>query len=181
MKLPQEDLVPMRRTRSMPIRKESSAAAAHFAAEPLMDRVGFLIRRLHQIHVALFVQQADGMDITTIQFTALSVLHQSGEIDQSVLAVQVGMDRTNVSEVVRRLASRGYVKVRINPTHGRRRLIALTPAGLAFLKKADDCARIAQDRTIAPLSPGERRIFADLLRRLVQEQNALGRAPLRLK
>jgi len=170
----------MRPTQPMPISKASSVAA-RFADEPLMDRVGFLIRRLHQIHVALFVQQADGMDITTIQFTALSVLHQLGEIDQSVLAVQVGMDRTNVSEVVRRLASRGYVKVRINPTHGRRRLIAMTPAGLAFLKKADDCARIAHDRTIAPLSPGERRIFGDLLRRLVQEQNALGRAPLRLK
>jgi len=171
----------MRRTQPMPISKESSVAATRFADEALMDRVGFLIRRLHQIHVALFVQQADGMDITTIQFTALSVLYQLGEVDQSVLAVQVGMDRTNISEVIRRLASRGYVKVRINPTHGRRRLIRLTPAGLAFLKKADDCARFAQDRTIAPLSPRERRIFADLLRRLVQQQNALGGAPLRLK
>src|SRR5471032_1100675 len=97
-----------------------------FADTPLTERVGFLIRRLHQIHVALFVQEAAELDITTIQFTALSVLYQRGEIDQSELAMHVGMDRTNVSDVVRRLLERGYMTVRVNPAHGRRRLIGLT-------------------------------------------------------
>jgi len=97
-----------------------------FAESPLVERVGFLIRRLHQIHLALFFQEVGDLDITTIQFTALSVLFQRGEIDQSELAVQVGMDRTNVSDVVRRLLERGYVTVRVNPVHGRRRLIGLT-------------------------------------------------------
>lgn len=83
-----------------------------------MDRVGFLIRRLHQIHGALFTQAAEGVDITTIQFTVLSALHQVKEMDQSELANQVSMDRTNISEVVRRLSARGYVAVRINPEHG---------------------------------------------------------------
>jgi len=38
----------------------------------------------------------------------------------------VGMDRANVSDVVRRLLERGFVAVRVNPAHARRRLIKLT-------------------------------------------------------
>jgi MarR family transcriptional regulator, lower aerobic nicotinate degradation pathway regulator len=157
------------------------AVTSLFADAPLMERFGFLIRRLHQIHVALFMQEAKDLDITTIQFTALSVLHQCGEIDQSELAAQVGMDRTNVSDVVRRLSERGYVTVRVNPAHGRKRLILLTRGGASFLKTADQCALRAQERTVSALAQQDQKVFAGLLRRLVQEQNALGRSPLRLK
>jgi DNA-binding MarR family transcriptional regulator len=157
------------------------AAPYLFADAPLMERFGFLIRRLHQIHVALFMQEAKNLDITTIQFTALSVLHQRGEIDQSELAVHVGMDRANVSDVIRRLSDRGYVTVRVNPTHGRKRLILLTREGSSFLKMADRCALRAQERTVSSLARQDQKVFAALLRRLVKEQNALGRSPLRLK
>src|SRR5258708_12152183 len=108
-----------------------------FADAPLMERFGFLIRRLHQIHIALFMQEAKDLDITTIQFTALSVLHQLGEIDQSELAVHVGMDRANVSDVVRRLSEKGYVTVRVNPAHGLKPLLFLPREGTAFRKEAD--------------------------------------------
>jgi DNA-binding MarR family transcriptional regulator len=152
-----------------------------FADAPLTERFGFLIRRLHQIHIALFMQEVEDLDITTIQFTALSVLYQLGEIDQSELAAHVGMDRANVSDVVRRLTDRGYVTVRVNPAHGRKRLLLLTREGISFLKTADRCALRAQQRTVAALGEGDQKLFAALLRRLVQEQNALGRSRLRLK
>ncbi|WP_213774514.1 MarR family transcriptional regulator [Bradyrhizobium sp. dw_78] len=162
-------------------RTKAQSPAPLFADTPLMERVGFLIRRLHQIHVALFVQEAGDLDITTIQFTALSILYQRGEIDQSELAVQVGMDRTNVSDVVRRLLERGYITVRVNPAHGRRRLIGLTGEGTTVLKMVDRRALCAHERTVAALAESDRKIFAVLLQRLVQEQNVSGRSPLRLK
>jgi MarR family transcriptional regulator, lower aerobic nicotinate degradation pathway regulator len=171
----------------MPKRTSQSATAIRtktpplFADTPLTERVGFLIRRLHQIHVALFVQEVGELDITTIQFTALSMLYQRGEIDQSELAVQIGMDRTNISDVVRRLLERGYVTVRVNPAHGRRRLIGLTAEGVVFLRRADLHASRAHERTVAALAKPDRELFAALLQRLVQEQNALGRSPLHLK
>jgi MarR family transcriptional regulator, lower aerobic nicotinate degradation pathway regulator len=83
--------------------------------------------------------------------------------------------------VVRRLLERGYVTVRVNPVHGRRRLIALTAEGIAFLKMADRCASRAHERTVEALPKSDRELFARLLQRLVQEQNALGRSPLHLK
>jgi MarR family transcriptional regulator, lower aerobic nicotinate degradation pathway regulator len=135
-----------------------------FADAPLMERFGFLIRRLHQIHVALFMQEAKSLDITTIQFTALSVLHQRGEIDQSELAVHVGIDRANVSDVMRRLLNKGYVDVRINPAHGRKRLVQLTAEGASFLKLADQCALRAQERTVSSLTQKDQNVFAALLR-----------------
>jgi MarR family transcriptional regulator, lower aerobic nicotinate degradation pathway regulator len=173
--------MPKKTSLSPAIRAKPRPPAPLFADTPLMDRVGFLIRRLHQIHLALFVQEAGDLDITTIQFTALSVLHQRGEIDQSELAGHVGMDRTNVSDVVRRLLERGYVTVRVNPAHGRRRLIGLTDAGTAFLKMADRCASRTHERTVATLGEADKEAFTALLQRLVQQQNALGRSPLRLK
>jgi MarR family transcriptional regulator, lower aerobic nicotinate degradation pathway regulator len=152
-----------------------------FADEPLMDRVGFLIRRLHQIHVALFMQAAEGADITTIQFTVLSVLHQMKEVDQSELASQVSMDRTNISEVVRRLSARGYIAVRINPEHGRKRRVRLTQAGAAFLKQVDRCAHEANRKTVIGLSAGDRRTLVKILQRLVSKQGAFGQTPVRLR
>src|SRR5260370_30947697 len=116
-----------------------SAVPPLFADAPLMERFGFLIRRLHQIHIALFMQETKDLDITTIQFTALSVLHQLGDIDQSEPAVPVGMDRANLSDVVRRLSERGYITVRVNPAHGRKRLILLTREGTSFLREAAHC------------------------------------------
>src|ERR1700726_2371528 len=166
--------------RTVPCRRKATreklpSSTPLFAETPLTERFGFLIRRLHQIHVALFIQEAGNIDITTIQFTELSILYRRGEIDQNELAVQVGMDRTNVSDVVRRLLERGYVTVRVNPAHGRRRLIGLTAQGIAFLKLADGCASRAHERTVASLAEPDRQVFAALLQRLVQEQNALGR------
>ena len=71
--------------------------------------------------------------------------------------------------------------MRVNPTHGRKRLLLLTREGISFLKTADRCALRAQQRTVAALDERDQKLFAALLRRLVQEQNALGRSPLRLK
>jgi MarR family transcriptional regulator, lower aerobic nicotinate degradation pathway regulator len=177
--LPSPETMPKRTSQSVIATRNKTPAL--FAGTPLMQRVGFLIRRLHQIHVALFVQEVGILDITTIQFTALSMLYQQGEIDQSELATQIGMDRTNISDVVRRLLERGYVTVRINPAHGRRRLIDLTAEGIAFLKRVDQCASRAHARTVAALSGPDRELFAALLQRLVQEENGLGRSPLHLK
>ena len=42
-----------------------------FCDLPLMSRPGFLIRRLHQIHIALFLEECAGVDITPVQYTLL--------------------------------------------------------------------------------------------------------------
>ncbi len=141
----------------------------------MRGKVGFLIRRLHQMHMALFLEETSGLDVTPMQFTALSLLHQRGEFDQSELAVEAGMDRTNVSEVVRRLQARGHVTVRVNPAHGRKRLLALTPQGLEMVRQVDAGARRAHQRMLAGLDVPTRRLFVTLLRQVVEQQEKPGR------
>ncbi|HYB09490.1 MAG TPA: MarR family winged helix-turn-helix transcriptional regulator, partial [Alphaproteobacteria bacterium] len=71
---------------------------------PLWSRPGYLIRRLHQIHQALFLDECRTFRITPIQYGLLTVLSTHPGIDQVTLAAELGIDRTNVADVLARLA-----------------------------------------------------------------------------
>lgn len=53
--------------------------------KPLQQRPGFLIRRLHQIHVALFIEECGSEKITPVQYSILSALDQMGSAEQIAL------------------------------------------------------------------------------------------------
>lgn len=46
--------------------------------DDLWGRPGYLIRRLHQIHVGLFSEACGGLDLTAVQYAMLSVLFSGG-------------------------------------------------------------------------------------------------------
>ena len=46
--------------------------------KPLQERPGFLIRRLHQIHVALFMEECAAESITPVQYSILTALEHMG-------------------------------------------------------------------------------------------------------
>src|SRR5580698_5194406 len=96
---------------------------------PLDRRPGFLIRRLHQIHVALFQKKCADFEITPLQYSLLSALAERGAADQTTLAADVALDRTTTTGALKRLQSRNFI-VRGAP-HGDRRaqLCRLTKAG----------------------------------------------------
>src|SRR5262245_10804198 len=74
---------------------------------PLWARPGYLLRRLHQIHYALFFEECAGFDITPVQYGLLTTLSLNPDLDQNSLARELGIDRTNVADVLSRLARRG--------------------------------------------------------------------------
>lgn len=146
---------------------------------PLWDRPGFLIRRLHQIHVAVFLEEIAEDNITPVQFGLLSVLSDSPGLDQLSLAEELGIDRANVADVLNRLETRGLVK-RVSSTEDKRRkLCTVTPEGLAFVRKHFANMRRAQERMLSPLNAQERVEFMRMIQLLVDANNDLGRAPLR--
>ncbi|MEE9587121.1 MAG: MarR family transcriptional regulator, partial [Hyphomicrobiaceae bacterium] len=69
----------------------------------LWSRPGFLIRRLHQIHIGLFAEECQQFDITPVQYGLLTVLYSGNALDQVTLATEVGIDRTSGADVMRRL------------------------------------------------------------------------------
>ncbi|UTW11287.1 MarR family winged helix-turn-helix transcriptional regulator [Marinobacterium rhizophilum] len=148
---------------------------------PLWRRPGFLIRRAHQIHQALFIEECSEFNLTPIQYGLLTELADNPDIDQISLAREVGIDRTNVADVLRRLENRGLI-VRKTAEHDRRmRLVSLTDEGMRVLKDMFESMRSAQAKLMAPLSASEADSFLELLHRLVMENNHLGRTDFKPK
>src|SRR3954452_25607520 len=77
---------------------------------PLWSRPGYLVRRLHQIHSAIFAEECKAFAITPVQYGVLTALLYHPGIDQASIAAQVGIDRTNAADVIERLAERHLVK-----------------------------------------------------------------------
>src|SRR5262249_12716010 len=57
---------------------------------PLWGRPGYLLRRLHQIHYALFFEECAGFDITPVQYGLLTTLSLNPDLDQNSLARHPG-------------------------------------------------------------------------------------------
>ena len=71
------------------------------------DHVGFLLRRAHQRHVALFLEITGHHGLTPTQFTALFKAVELGRVTQNLLGRLTAMDPATVQGVVRRLTARG--------------------------------------------------------------------------
>lgn len=147
---------------------------------PLLGRPGFLLRRLHQLHCALFLEETRAFGITPVQYSLMTALRESGELDQNSLALQIGLERTSVAEVVPRLQARGLVQRLKDSRDGRVKLVRLTAKGRMLLKKIAPAAQRAHDRTIEKLNMAERELFVLQMVRLVEANNEVGAAPLRL-
>jgi len=143
---------------------------------PLWSRPGYLVRRLHQIHQALFLEECTSFKITPVQYGLLTALSARPGIDQVTLAAELGIDRTNVADVLARLAERGLVRRAVSNRDRRVKLAYLTREGGKLTEKMHDAMHRAQERLVAPLSPTERRQFMSMLTRLVDANNQYGRA-----
>jgi MarR family transcriptional regulator, lower aerobic nicotinate degradation pathway regulator len=138
---------------------------------PLSQRPGFLIRRLHQIHVALFQEACGDFEITPLQYSLLSALAVRGTADQTTLAADIALDRTTTTGALKRLAARRLLERAVDKADRRARLCRLTASGTALLAKIEKSARAAHRRTIAGLSEPEQALFIGMMQRIV-ESNA---------
>lgn len=171
------------RSRTHHPRREAGPADKPPAAEvrlPLWSRPGFLLRRLNQIHYALFLEECSQYAITPVQYGLLTALSVRGRLDQSSLAAELGLDRTNIADVLRRLERRGLVKRTPDPDDKRVRLATLTQRGRDLTAKMFAAMQRSQDRLLSPLTQPERDRFMATLVRLIEVNNAYGRAHLNM-
>ena len=144
------------------------ATSSDDAFWPIEERPGLLIRRLHQIHVALFADHCDGFDITPLQYSLLSALVLRGEADQTTLAAAVALDRTTTTGALMRLEARGLLK-RVTSTADRRaRVCRPTRRGIETLARMEASVRAAHEETLAPLMRAEKRQIVMLMQKLVK-------------
>lgn len=146
---------------------------------PLWSRAGFLIRRLNQIHYALFLEECSEFDLTPIQYGLISELAEHPGIDQITLSQEVGIDRSNTADILRRLEDRGLVKRFPSPEDRRMKLSILTDKGEQMRRDMYACMLRAQVKLLDPLSEVQNREFQRLLSHLVRANNHLGRTLFR--
>jgi DNA-binding MarR family transcriptional regulator len=158
----------------------SDLQAAAPTAWDLASRPGFLIRRLHQIHLAMFAEECAALGITPVQFSILSVAAAQPGLEQARLGYEVGVDRTTLANVVARLESRAMLTRTQGQADRRLKHVTLTKAGFDMLARMAEPARRAHARTIAALPEPEREMFLRALATLVDAGNTYGRAALRL-
>ena len=94
------------------------------------------------------------------------MLEGTTALDQGSLGAQMGIDRTNVADVVARLEKRGLVKRVVNTADRRSKLVSITPAGRKMAKELSMAMVTAQEILIGPLSEKEQATLMKLLQKL---------------
>jgi MarR family transcriptional regulator, lower aerobic nicotinate degradation pathway regulator len=145
----------------------------------LVRRPGFLVRRLHQIFVAMYLQNCERFGTTPAQSSIMQVLDAQPGIDQAALAGEIGLDRTTTSNVLSRLETRGIVTRELDDSDRRTKRTYLTPHGKSLLNEMQQSINAAHSQLLGPLDRAEREQFLALLLRLVQENNDKGRSALK--
>lgn len=136
----------------------------------LDDQVGFLLRRAHQRHTALFHEFMPER-LTPTQFAAMARLHERGALSQNLLGREIALDAATIKGVVDRLGDRGYVRVDPDPDDGRRSLVSLTPAGERLTRECIELARKLSVETLEPVDPDQRDALLALLAQLADGRN----------
>jgi len=134
---------------------------------PLKHRPGFLIRRLHQIHVSLFQKECAAFDITPLQYSLLTALADRGTADQTTLAADVALDRTTTTGALKRLQLRKFIERAILDQDRRAQICRLTKKGRALLQNMERSARIAHLETISDLSKADQKRFIAMMQKIV--------------
>jgi MarR family transcriptional regulator, lower aerobic nicotinate degradation pathway regulator len=145
----------------------------------LLDMPGHLIRRLQQIASALFLEQAKAFDFTPVQYAALVAIKNNPGLDQTTLCNTIALDRSTIGDVVGRLEKRGLISRANGAADRRTKTLRIAAAGSRMIKDIDSAVAETQRLILAPLKPGERLSFMQMLKHLVHLNNEHSRAPLR--
>ncbi|MBP7564421.1 MAG: winged helix-turn-helix transcriptional regulator [Burkholderiaceae bacterium] len=156
------------------------ATAGPTTSSALQQRVGFLLRRLLQIHAAMFAEETAGHDVTPVQFSLLTALNELGEVDQNTLSHAIGLERSSVAEVLPRLEEKGMLSRRRSQDDRRVKLVKLTRKGGQLLLRLAPSVQRSHDRLIEKLSPMQREQLLRQLAQLVAANNDECVVPMRL-
>ena len=129
----------------------------------LSRRPGFLLRRAHQVAVAIFAEEVGPIALTPPQHNVLSAVNAHPGLHQTEVSRLVGYDRATVGAVLAGLEARGLIRRAGSTLDRRLKTLTLTRRGRQLLADSDAAMERINDRIVASLAPRERRIFIDLL------------------
>lgn len=129
----------------------------------LVTNPGHLLRRCQQRAVDLFAEEVGAGGPTPRQFAVLITVHQNEGINQTGLVELSGIDRSTLTEILRRLVGRGLIRRRRTPGDQRVNALFVSPAGRRLLRKTLPAVLRAQKRILEPIPPQRRAGVMDVL------------------
>ena len=100
----------------------------------LYRRPGFIVKRLHQVATAIFLEECGRYNMTPSQYQALCAIREYPGIGQSALGKLTGQDRSTVSLVVQLLFDRGLIGRVVNSSDKRSASLRLAESGVQTLR-----------------------------------------------
>lgn len=167
--------------RRRPLEEDDAGGEALAGASPLDElyaRPGFMLRRAHQISVAMFMEETRGLGVTTSQYGAMFVLSKVEGLDIVGLGRRLGADRSTSALVVSKLEAAGLVEAKTSEMDKRRKVLSLTPAGHEALKALAGPAQAARERLLSAFTAKEAEAFLSLLDKFVAAFNGAIRTPI---
>ncbi|RDK02034.1 MarR family winged helix-turn-helix transcriptional regulator [Paraburkholderia lacunae] len=156
--------------------KNRNAAGTPRPRLDLYEEPGHLIRRAHQIAVAMFYETL-GRDVTPVQYAVLRMLDECPGLDQVTLAQKVALDTSTTADIAARLESKGWIVREMLPRRQRR--LALTPEGKALLGKLTPLVSDLRDSLFEGMGEKDALDLMRLLSKFVHLNNEQSRAPLK--
>jgi DNA-binding MarR family transcriptional regulator len=174
-------LAPLRAARRPAFVNELAAVArvaadelhgAHQDAYPVLELAvpGHLIRCAQQIHTAYWAEIMDGQ-LTGPQYAVLHAVGRWPGINQRRLGELAALDSSTTTDIVNRLAGRGWITREKDPADGRGRVLTLAPEAVKSLAGVHPKVELVQQRLLEPLRAGERKSFLRDLARVAFEGN----------
>lgn len=145
----------------------------------LYSKPGHLIRRAHQIAVALFMEECASWDITPVQYATLVAIKETPGIAAIQLSAIVAFDPATLGKVIERLEAKKLVSRRTTATDKRAKCSFLTKEGQELVEAIEPAVMRSQERILAPLGAKDRKTFVRLLDQMVETNNHASRAPRR--
>ena len=156
--------------------KNSNPTNVQRQALSLYEEPGHLIRRAHQIAVAMFYEKL-GREVTPVQYAVLRMLYEYPGLDQVTLAQRVALDTSTTADIAARLENKGWIVREILPRRQRR--LVLTPTGSALVATLMPSISNLRDSLFEVMSEADAHELMRLLSKFVNLNNEQSRAPLK--
>ncbi len=132
----------------------------------IADSPGYLIRRAQQVHATIW-STVFGGDLTGPQYAVLLAVANGESVDQALIGARASLDSSTVTDVVTRLADKGWLIRTRDPVDRRRMLVRLTEPAMTSMPHLSRSAQHVQEELLRGLSD-DASDFIDWLRRVAR-------------
>ena len=132
-----------------------------------------LLHRADQCAFNAFYGSINRQVLTPRQYFVLATIRDAAGASQTMLVQRTGIDRSTLSDIVRRLGRKGLLARERNENDARAYSIQLTEAGHQALDDAEPVVQAAEERLLSILPPERVDEFKENLRLISERRDEL--------